>query len=48
MADIFGSMISVLVFQFQGVPLYIYVYLLDMAGKIEGLGCRKNKENERL
>lgn len=44
--DVFGSMISVLVFQFQGVPLYIRLSALYGGEKKEGLGCRKNKENE--
>lgn len=47
-ADIFGSTICVLVFQFQGVPLYICLPALYGRKKKEGLGFRKNKENERL
>lgn len=42
--DVFGSMISVLVFQFQGVPLYICLSALYGGEKKEGLGCRKNRE----
>lgn len=44
-------MTSVLVFQFQGMPLFIRLSALyggEKKKKKEGLGWRKNKENEKL